>query len=61
MMSNEELLRVIEEAKVNGATELDLSEKRLTSLPPEIGQVTDLTKLDLSLTGLPPCLEKSFS
>ncbi|MCI5160266.1 MAG: GTP-binding protein, partial [Candidatus Electrothrix sp. AUS1_2] len=56
-MTNEEVLRKIEEAKASGATELDLSIKGLTTLPPEIGQLTKLTKLNLydnRLRSLPP-------
>jgi internalin A len=46
-MTNEELLKVIEEAKASGATSLDLSKKGITTLPPEICQLTKLTTLDL--------------
>jgi internalin A len=56
-MTNEELLKVIEAAKASGATRLDLSLKRITTLPPEIGQLTNLTELYLrgnQLTTLPP-------
>ena len=69
-MTQDELLRVIDEAAESGATELDLSYSsytrgfaarpsgdRLTSLPPEIGQLTALKSLDLSrnrLAELPP-------
>jgi small GTP-binding protein len=55
-MTNEELLKVIEEAKASRATELDLSGNQLASLPPEIGQLTNLIWLDLSrnqLSSLP--------
>lgn len=40
-MTNEELLKVINETKESGVTELDLSRKRLTELPPEIGQLLE--------------------
>ncbi len=56
-MTNEELLKVIEEAKASGSTRLNLSENELTTLPPEIGQLTSLTELNLGgnrLTNLPP-------
>jgi internalin A len=56
-MTNKWLLKIIEKAKASGATRLDLSDKGLTTLPPEIGQLTNLTILDLShnqLTRLPP-------
>ncbi len=56
-MTNEELLKVIEEAKASKVTALNLSMKGLTALPPEIGRLTNLTKLDLwnnHLTILPP-------
>ena len=53
-MSEEELLQVIEQAVTEGATELDLSSKDLTALPPEIGMLTQLESLSLhgnQLTG----------
>jgi small GTP-binding protein len=56
-MTNEELLKVIEEAKASGATYLDLSRKEITTLPPEICRLTNLTALNLldnQLTTLPP-------
>ncbi len=37
----------IEQARVSGATELDLGGLKLTELPPEIVQLTNLTRLDL--------------
>ncbi len=46
-MTNEELLKVIEEAKASGVTALDLSNKGLTRLPPEIGQLPNLKELRL--------------
>lgn len=46
-MTQEELLRVIEQAASEGATELDLSGNELTVLPPEIGKLTQLKKLIL--------------
>ncbi len=56
-MDEKELLRTIQQAAREGWTELDLSEKGLTVLPPEIGQLTNLTALNLrvnELTALPP-------
>ncbi len=46
-MTNEELLKVIEEAKASGVTELDLSCKGITALPPEICQLPKLKELRL--------------
>src|ERR671933_598602 len=46
-MTEEELLRVIEQAAQEGVTELDLSSKRLKVLLPEIGRLTQLKKLIL--------------
>jgi Leucine-rich repeat (LRR) protein len=55
-VTNEELLDVIEKAAKDGVTSLNLSEKKLTTLPAEIGNLTHLTALDLynnQLTALP--------
>ncbi|QDL09344.1 GTPase [Brasilonema sennae CENA114] len=46
-MTQEELLRVIEQAASEGAMELDLSGNDLTVLPPSIGKLTQLKKLIL--------------
>ena len=56
-MDRKELLETIRRARDEGATELNLFQKDLTALPPEIGQLTELTQLDLGmnqLTALPP-------
>ena len=56
-MTDEELLQIIEQAARDGVKTLDLSGKELTSLPPEIGQLTNLSQLDLrrnQLSQLPP-------
>ncbi|MFN6473698.1 MAG: leucine-rich repeat domain-containing protein [Nostoc sp. SerVER01] len=56
-MTNEELLQIIEQAATEKATELDLSNNQLSSLPPKICQLSSLTRLDLSnnqLSSLPP-------
>jgi len=56
-MTNEELLKVIEETKASKVSVLDLRGNLLTSLPPEICQLTELKALFLSsnsLTSLPP-------
>ena len=57
--ANTEALRKIEECRRLGkkGTKLDLSDLRLTTLPPAIGQLTALTELVLwgnQLTTLPP-------
>ncbi|MBK9210867.1 MAG: leucine-rich repeat domain-containing protein [Anaerolineales bacterium] len=53
----------IQQALQSGATELNLSNMKLTELPPALGQLTQLTKLNLSnnkltneLTTLPDSL-----
>lgn len=56
-MKNEELLQIIEQAAREKATELDLSFNQLSSLPPEIGLLSNLTTLylgDNQLSSLPP-------
>ncbi|MDY7075984.1 MAG: COR domain-containing protein [Chloroflexota bacterium] len=53
----EELLQIIKQAAKGRRTALNLVGKRLTTLPQEIGQLSNLTSLDLSynqLTALPP-------
>ncbi|MDJ0800104.1 MAG: COR domain-containing protein [Calothrix sp. MO_167.B12] len=55
-MTKEGLLQVIQKAGKDKVTRLDLSHRGLTSLPPEIGQFTNLQSLDLSgnkLSSLP--------
>jgi internalin A len=47
LMTEAELLEVIESAALDGATELDLSGQDLTALPPEIGKLANLEKLIL--------------
>ncbi|MCT7975952.1 COR domain-containing protein [Laspinema olomoucense] len=56
-MTEEELLQIIQQAAEDGATSLHLSGKGLTKLPPEIGQLSNLTELNLEgnqLSTLPP-------
>ncbi len=56
-MTNEELLKVIEEAKASGTTSLDLTNKWLTCLPSELFQLTQLEVLFLignNLAEIPP-------
>ncbi|MGV3721345.1 MAG: COR domain-containing protein [Actinomycetota bacterium] len=56
-MTDEELLEQIETARRKGGTVLNLSGQGLTSLPPELGQLTHLTSLWLinnQLAELPP-------
>ena len=51
-MSQTEVLKIIEEAVIKQAQTLDLSGLELTSLPAEIGQLTNLTSLNLSYNKL---------
>ncbi|QLE54960.1 COR domain-containing protein [Nostoc sp. TCL26-01] len=51
-MSNQELLQIIEQAARDNVTELDLSNKELTTLPPEIGQLSQMRSLDLRFNQL---------
>lgn len=56
-VTQEEVLKRIGDAKERHETMLDLSFLQLPSLPPEIGELTELKSLDLShnrLTALPP-------
>ena len=46
-MTNEEVLKLIEKAKASGWTRLNLSDKGITALPPEISQLRNLQKLNL--------------
>jgi Leucine-rich repeat (LRR) protein len=41
-MNEEELLQIIEQAAKEGVTSLDLSGKKLTALPSELSQLTNL-------------------
>ena len=45
-MTRAELLAIIEQARRENWEELDLSNKGITELPPEIGQLKNLKKLD---------------
>jgi small GTP-binding protein len=57
MADNQKILRLIEQAAKEGSTTLDLDEKGLTRLPPEIARLTNLSHLGLGsnlLTSLPP-------
>lgn len=61
MANQQEILKLIEQAAKEDWTELDLSSHQLTSLPPEIARLTNLTHLKLSrnqLTSLPSELAK---
>ena len=56
-MTNEELLQIIEKAAREKATHLSLNNNQLSSLPPEISQLSNLTELYLNhnqLSSLPP-------
>ena len=60
-MADKRILELIEQAAKEGWTELDLGNDLLTSLPPEITKLTNLTTLDLrgnQLTSLPPEITK---
>jgi hypothetical protein len=46
-MTRDELLELIDQAAAEGWTELDLAGQKLTELPPEIGQLTQLETLIL--------------
>ncbi|HKS43173.1 MAG TPA: COR domain-containing protein [Blastocatellia bacterium] len=57
MADNQKVLELIEQAAKDGRTQLDLSGNELTSVPPEIAKLTNLTGLSLSdnqLTSVPP-------
>lgn len=47
-MTNKELLQIIEKAAREKATMLNLGNNQLSSLPPEISQLSNLTELYLS-------------
>ncbi|MGC9521133.1 MAG: COR domain-containing protein [Anaerolineae bacterium] len=56
-MTDETILDLIDQVAASGLVQLDLSYRELTSLPPEIGKLTQLESLDLcgnNLTALPP-------
>ena len=60
-MDQNELLKIIEKAAQEKATELNLAGKGITSLPAELGKLTNLTRLYLSnnqLTSIPDELGK---
>ncbi|MDY6965618.1 MAG: COR domain-containing protein [Halobacteriota archaeon] len=60
-MEKEDLLEIINKAARDEALVLDLSGNNLSSLPPEIGKLSNLTELDLSynqLSALPPEIGK---
>ncbi len=60
-MTEKELLQVIEQAAIEGVTELNLSGNSLTALPPEIFQLVNLQTLNLrrnQLSSLPKEIRK---
>jgi len=52
-MADKKILKLIEQALKQGETSLSLSFNKLTSLPPEITKLTNLTSLYLSENKLP--------
>ncbi|MEO1394637.1 MAG: COR domain-containing protein [Cyanobacteria bacterium J06634_5] len=63
-MTQDELLKLIDEAAADGWPTLDLTRRGLSELPPEIGQLTSLAYLDLSynqLTTLPESVRQLTS
>ena len=46
-MDNKELIAIIESAARDGASQLNLSDGRLTTIPTQIGHLTSLKELDL--------------
>lgn len=54
----EEAEERIEEALRDGATSLDLSDLQLRAVPPSLRDLTTLTELDLSGSGLRHCLNR---
>ena len=63
-MTNEDLLRAIEEAKKSETTSLTLQGKGIETLPPELFQLTTLIRLNLSLNNLieiPPAISQLTS
>jgi len=62
-MERAELLQLIEQAKAENSTELNLNSKELTEIPPEIFQLSQLTKLDLcfnQITKIPDAIAALF-
>jgi Leucine-rich repeat (LRR) protein len=58
-MNDTELLQLIQQAARDGVATLNLSNQGLSSLPPEIGQLSKLQTLDLNynqLTSLPDAI-----
>ncbi|MDS9398975.1 leucine-rich repeat domain-containing protein [Aphanizomenon flos-aquae NRERC-008] len=56
-MTEAELIQIIKQAAKDEVTELDLSNNQISSLPPEIVQLTNLQSLDISfnqISSLPP-------
>ncbi|HEY85168.1 MAG TPA: hypothetical protein G4N96_08685 [Chloroflexi bacterium] len=60
-VTRQELLNIIENAAREGWTELNLSGRAITELPPEIGQLSNLQELGLDNNPLNPALQSAYN